>query len=95
MPHGKTRLSPPRAAFSHSNSVGRFSPGGDSPYGAADMAGNVWEWTLTSYDKDPKLLVLKGGSWADPETSWLRGAASPWHSQASIGFRVAATRRER
>ena len=75
--------------------VGRFSPHGDSPYGAADMAGNVWEWTSTPYDRDQELLVLKGGSWADPETSWLRGAANPWHCQGSIGFRLAATRAER
>ncbi len=32
--------------------VGHYSPYGDSAYGCADMAGNVWEWTSSLWGKN-------------------------------------------
>jgi formylglycine-generating enzyme required for sulfatase activity len=33
--------------------VGQYSPAGDSPYGCADMAGNVYEWCSSEYRDYP------------------------------------------
>jgi formylglycine-generating enzyme required for sulfatase activity len=63
---------------------------GLSPYGVYDMAGNVYEWTLTPTPAFPGQYILKSCSW-DDLPGFCRGAARharPAHTRhILIGFR--------
>ncbi|WP_075071062.1 SUMF1/EgtB/PvdO family nonheme iron enzyme, partial [Levilinea saccharolytica] len=84
--------------------VGSF-PSGASPYGALDMAGNVWEWVSDPYGDYPLALetnttgatdeigrVLRGGSWNNYVNS-VRAAyryrSSADYTDSTGGFRCA------
>jgi formylglycine-generating enzyme required for sulfatase activity len=76
--------------YRHTAPVGGYAAGA-SPYGALDMAGNVWEWTSTLYQEypynaddgreelegDAVRRVVRGGSWDDDPVN-LRPASRSW-----------------
>ncbi len=84
--------------------VGKYSPAGDSPYGLADMAGNVWEWTSSLHKGYPyqandgredqssrAARVLRGGAFhgvASYVRCAYRNYFNPNSRSADYGFRV-------
>ncbi len=61
-----------------------------SVYGCQEMAGFVWEWTTSLYQKGTKLRVLKGGSWTDDErfiSCDARLFANEREKSDNVGFR--------
>jgi formylglycine-generating enzyme required for sulfatase activity len=91
-PWGNERFSEARAQVvqGQTSDVGQH-PSGASPYGAHDLAGNVWEWVQdwydgNAYEKDPGATnpkgppiggekVLRGGSWWERDPSGVRVTA--------------------
>lgn len=86
--------------------VGSYSEGA-SPYGALDMAGNVWEWVADSYGpysagnvRNPKgpdtdsFHVLRGGSWkyiSSNIRSTYRDGSYPTNMSGDVGFRCVSS----
>lgn len=79
-------------------SVRAYEGRGDSAFGVVDMAGNVWEWCLTSWESGADSIdgddvrVLRGGSWFDDIQGFFRATTRrSWNPDIRSdlrGFRI-------
>lgn len=99
----KNKCNTEESGIGDTTPVGKYSPEGDSPYGVADMAGNVWEWCCNLYGPYPYSAadrerlegggsrVLRGGSFNVNE--WVarcvcRSVGYPYSRYGHYGVRV-------
>ena len=89
-------------AFGRPTPVDAF-PKGESPYGVADLVGNVWQMTGDVYCNGAYYFdIIRGGSYFRPESSWwyIQGGPQPlnktqmqllvspgYDRSATVGFR--------
>ncbi len=92
----KTKCNTKESGIGGTTPVGKYSPAGDSPCGAADMARNVWDWCSSLYRDYPyraddgredltinDMRVLRGGSWSGLQSF----AAAPFRDDFLPDFR--------
>lgn len=88
----------------HTLPIGQHSPGDESPYGCAKMAGTSSDWTLSQYKPYPydgmngrndlantTERVIRGGSWFKPilrARTTARGMNDPFFADNDVGFRL-------
>lgn len=100
----KARCNTSESRIGTTTLVGKYSLDGDSPYGVADMAGNVWEWTSSLRRQYPYKAddgredmsssgsrVLRGGSFYNTAADVHcapRSDDDPYNRHDHWGFRV-------
>jgi hypothetical protein len=101
-----SRCNSKESRLSRTTAVGMY-PHGATKQGVMDMAGNVWEWCLKTYEQPeaPEPLpidesntsrVLRGGSWDNKPENLRVSARGRYYADTqtnSIGFRLAQSAR--